>query len=67
MSSTRSARYLLDLGIGTSRVTIVDKGIEDPVASNDSEDGRALNKRVEVVINASEDYRKALEEWHGQS
>lgn len=65
--SESAARYLYEKGIAPSRVTTMGKGEEDPIASNDSEDGRAQNRRVEVVIYASEDYREALEERHGQS
>ncbi|HZM16382.1 MAG TPA: OmpA family protein [Candidatus Krumholzibacteria bacterium] len=33
-----------------SRVTAVGRGSTQPVASNDSEDGRALNRRIDVII-----------------
>ena len=65
--SESAATYLFEQGIAPSRVTTMGKGEEDPIASNESEAGRQENRRVEVVIYASEDYREALEERHGQS
>jgi flagellar motor protein MotB len=32
----------------------------EPVATNDTDAGRTLNRRVEVAIFASEEYRKRL-------
>jgi outer membrane protein OmpA-like peptidoglycan-associated protein len=42
--------YLLEQGINTSRLSAIGKGENHPVASNDSISGRALNRRVEVII-----------------
>lgn len=42
--------YLLEQGIVANRLEAVGKGENYPVASNDSISGRALNRRVEVVI-----------------
>lgn len=42
--------YLLEQGISNSRLGAYGKGENSPVASNDSISGRALNRRVEVII-----------------
>lgn len=51
---TESVRsYLIDRGIGSSRLDASGKGEGLPVASNDSVSGRQLNRRVEVIITNS--------------
>lgn len=42
--------YLVDHGIDPARVRGVAAGAADPVAPNDSAEGRALNRRVEFVL-----------------
>jgi outer membrane protein OmpA-like peptidoglycan-associated protein len=42
--------YLAKHGIAESRMTVVGKGASNPVASNDTEDGRAQNRRVELLV-----------------
>jgi outer membrane protein OmpA-like peptidoglycan-associated protein len=42
--------YLVRRGVGSERLTALGKGKSDPVAGNDSADGRQQNRRVEVVI-----------------
>ena len=48
------AKYLKSLGMSADRFTV--KGVADdqPVASNDTAEGRAQNRRVEVYITANE-------------
>jgi outer membrane protein OmpA-like peptidoglycan-associated protein len=41
---------LVDMGVGASRIATRGYGEEHPVASNDSNDGRQLNRRVEIVV-----------------
>jgi outer membrane protein OmpA-like peptidoglycan-associated protein len=41
---------LIDLGVAPSRMVVRGYGKAYPVASNDSPEGRQLNRRVEVVI-----------------
>lgn len=41
---------LLNLPISADRVTAVGRGETRPVASNDTEEGRALNRRIDVVL-----------------
>ncbi|MGA7306677.1 MAG: OmpA family protein, partial [Rhodothermales bacterium] len=62
-----AASYIYTKGIEPSRVTTMGKGESDPIATNDTEEGRQLNRRVEVVIYASEAYRDALEAKYGNS
>jgi hypothetical protein len=38
----------------------------EPVASNDTDAGRSQNRRVEVAIFASEEYREELIRRHGR-
>lgn len=42
-------RALTSAGIAAGRLTPFGAGMASPVASNDSDDGRALNRRVEIV------------------
>lgn len=44
------ANYLAAQGVSTSRISSVGYGSKDPVASNDTAEGRALNRRVEIKI-----------------
>jgi len=43
-------RYLIDHGIAASRITAEGLGESKPVASNDTADGRAQNRRVELHV-----------------
>ncbi|GGF41659.1 OmpA family protein [Echinicola rosea] len=49
------ANYLKMQGIDSSRLTTVGHGESLPVASNDTDAGRAENRRVEVAITANEE------------
>ncbi len=42
--------YLVGHGIGADRVTSKGYGFDSPIASNDDEEGRALNRRVEFMV-----------------
>jgi len=42
--------YLATRGIGSERMEALGKGESEPVASNDSPEGRANNRRVEIVV-----------------
>ncbi len=44
------ADYLATQGIDASRITVVGKGALNPVASNDTEEGRSKNRRIEFVL-----------------
>lgn len=41
---------LLDMGIDNGRITTRGFGKESPVASNDTADGRRMNRRVEIIL-----------------
>lgn len=55
-----AANYLQSLGVGAERVSTRGMGENDPVAENDTEAGRQLNRRVEVVIYADEEWRREV-------
>lgn len=63
-----SARaFLAQQGIESSRVRVEGRGESEPVADNSTEAGRQQNRRVEVAIFASEEYRdQILRENRGQ-
>lgn len=42
--------YLVTQGIANDRITAVGKGQTEPIASNDTPEGRANNRRVEIVV-----------------
>lgn len=42
--------YLSARGVSSSRVSIAGRGSREPVASNDTEAGRAANRRVEIFL-----------------
>jgi OOP family OmpA-OmpF porin len=43
-------KYLIDKGIEESRITTEGKGSRNPVADNKTAQGRAMNRRVEVIV-----------------
>lgn len=51
-SSVKS--YLATKGISSSRFTTTGLGIADPIATNDTPEGRSQNRRVEFAITANE-------------
>jgi outer membrane protein OmpA-like peptidoglycan-associated protein len=61
-----SARnYLVSQGVPANRIRTQGMGLREPIASNETEAGRAQNRRVEVAIFASEAYRQELLRRHG--
>lgn len=54
-----AATYLISEGVARTRVGTYGLGESEPVASNDTESGRATNRRVEVAIYASRAAREA--------
>jgi outer membrane protein OmpA-like peptidoglycan-associated protein len=60
-----TADYLMSQGIPSSRIRVVGRGEEEPVASNDSAEGRQLNRRVEIAVFATEEYRQQVESEQG--
>lgn len=57
--------YLTSLDVSGSRITNLALGETNPVASNNTEEGRQLNRRVEVAIFANDKLKKAAEEQAG--
>jgi len=53
-----AADYLQQQGITANRIRTVGRGESEPVATNDTEEGRQQNRRVEVAIFASEEYQE---------
>jgi outer membrane protein OmpA-like peptidoglycan-associated protein len=49
-------------GVNPSRFTIMGYGESQPIASNSTSEGRALNRRVEVAIYANDKLKKIAEE-----
>ena len=45
---------MVDQGVSSKRMTYEGKGIHEPVADNNTVEGRALNRRVEIIILPSE-------------
>lgn len=42
--------YLVNAGLNAANFKIVGHGEKEPVSSNDSEEGRMLNRRTEIKI-----------------
>jgi outer membrane protein OmpA-like peptidoglycan-associated protein len=55
-----ASAYLQSLGVPATRLQTLGKGEAEPGQSNDTEEGRARTRRVEVAIYASEAYRNQV-------
>lgn len=53
--------YTASLGVTSSRFTYKGLGPQEPVASNDTPDGRQANRRVEIAVFANEKLKDAAE------
>jgi outer membrane protein OmpA-like peptidoglycan-associated protein len=53
--------YLAGLGVNPSRFTVTGYGEAQPVADNETTEGRQQNRRVELAIMANEKLKKAAE------
>ncbi len=65
LSERRAAaaeHYLSSRGVSSSIMAIRGMGETEPVATNDNEDGRSRNRRVEVAIYAGEAWREQARE-----
>jgi outer membrane protein OmpA-like peptidoglycan-associated protein len=55
-----ASAYLQSLGVPATRIRTEGKGEAEPVVSNDTEEGRQKNRRVEIAIYATEAYRNRV-------
>ncbi|MFZ1946249.1 MAG: OmpA family protein, partial [bacterium] len=55
------SNYLASLNVNPTRFSIMGYGESQPVATNDTAEGRQLNRRVEVAIYANEELKAAAE------
>jgi len=55
-----ASAYLQSLGVPVDRLHAVGKGESEPLQPNDTDAGRAQNRRVEIAIYASEAYRNQV-------
>lgn len=53
--------YTMMQGVSSSRLSIVGLGEDEPIATNSTESGKQLNRRVEIAIFANEDLKAAAE------
>ena len=58
-ASVRS--YLSSHGVTSGRLSARGYGEQQPIATNDTDEGRRLNRRVELAVIADEDMKKAAE------
>lgn len=42
--------YLINLGVSADRISAIGKGDQEPRADNETEEGRLMNRRVEVEL-----------------
>ncbi|MCB1988752.1 MAG: OmpA family protein, partial [Burkholderiaceae bacterium] len=47
---TSTRNYLTARGVSASRIEIEGRGSYQPIASNNTEEGRARNRRVEIFV-----------------
>jgi len=59
--------YLAGQKVDPRRFTVMGYGEQQPVASNDTADGRSQNRRVEVAIFANDKLKKVAKEKTGES
>jgi outer membrane protein OmpA-like peptidoglycan-associated protein len=65
LSQSRSqsvSNYLAGLGVDPSRFSTMGYGESQPVATNDTPEGRQQNRRVELAVMANEKLKKAAEQ-----
>jgi len=64
--SERRAKAVYDYatmqGVPSSRFSVLGLGENEPVATNDTQDGKHLNRRVEIAVYANEELKKAAED-----
>jgi outer membrane protein OmpA-like peptidoglycan-associated protein len=55
------SNYAMGQGVISSRLSVLGLGELEPVATNETPEGKQLNRRVEIAIFANEDLKKAAE------
>jgi outer membrane protein OmpA-like peptidoglycan-associated protein len=60
-----ASAYLQTRGVPSTRITTAGRGESEPVASNDTEAGMQQNRRVEIAIYASPEYRQQVQKQSG--
>ncbi|WP_373825410.1 OmpA family protein [Neisseria dentiae] len=60
------ASYLNQRGVATSRLSTIGYGSRQPVASNATAEGRAKNRRVEILINPDQNAVRAAQQQQQQ-
>ena len=63
--ASAAKNFLVTQGVASARIRTEGMGEMEPVASNDTDAGRALNRRVEVAIFANEATRQEMIRRHG--
>jgi len=58
--------YIVAAGVSDARLTTAGKGQADPIATNSTPEGRALNRRVEIIITANTQLKNQAEQNGGQ-
>jgi outer membrane protein OmpA-like peptidoglycan-associated protein len=56
------SNYLAGLAVNPARFTTMGYGESQPIATNDTDEGRQQNRRVEIAIMANDELKKAAEE-----
>jgi len=56
------AHYLAGLNVASSRFSVMGYGPDQPIATNDTAEGRQQNRRVDVAIMANDKLKKAAKE-----
>ncbi|MGE8291489.1 MAG: OmpA family protein [Sphingobacterium sp.] len=58
--------FAVSKGLSSSRIKTEGRNFSEPIASNDTEAGRAQNRRVEIVIVAGDQMKKEAKQQAGQ-
>jgi outer membrane protein OmpA-like peptidoglycan-associated protein len=59
--ATSAADFIAAQGIDRTRLGTVGRGFNEPIATNETDAGRQLNRRVEVAIYADEAFRRQVQ------
>ena len=58
--ASSAASYLMSQGVERDRLRTAGRGESEPIDSNDSAEGRQLNRRVEIVIVAGDELKREV-------